>query len=306
MASIIDRNTKNLMSAKLQKELAALFAEQESSKRPRYNMRPLKAGEGDTVPPEDYRARQGNPLVGIDYLYGADNTGGAPWNFMNMNIPAGKTSSAPGVGQPFNAQGFGNNLMSIAPVISNLIGGMGKSQQLNSRDYYNPRRNEVASLMRNRRTNVQPQLDAVLNSERTGQYNLRNSAGSRGELMGNITALQNNAMRNRSAIYANKQNADLGYQGQEAEMLNSLGAGEQQANWNTMDYNNQNIANKRNIFRAGLSQLSQYSQNKELMKNQQQRDSQLGGVYKDMFGSIMPFMKNMQGIFDSLNIQQNG
>ncbi len=310
MASIIDRNTKNLMTAKLQKELSALFAEQESSKRPRYNMRPLKAARGLTVGgPEDPSLAYSAPGI-QDLGFGPVDMGSLN-NWQNSNVGFSDDRDNPNM--PNFKSGANNNwlngklgdimpsLATLAPVFSNMIGGLKPAQQLNARDYYNPNRNKIMSLMANRRTNIQPQLDAVLSSERTGQYNLRNTANSRGELMGNLTGLQNNAMRNRASIYANKQNMDLGYQGQEAEMLNSLGAGEQQANWNTMDYNNQNIANKRNMWRAGLSQLSQYSQSKDLMKNQMTQDQNKLAALKDMFASIAPFMKSLQDMQFSKN-----
>jgi hypothetical protein len=312
MASIIDRNTKNLMTAKLQKELSDLFAEQESSRRPRYNMRPLKAGSG---------IRVGGPNAGLEYVPGDSSVDNVQTDFgslndwQNDNMQWNNTASNPlGITNKSNAPtDFLKNIGSVipgmaalSPVVSNLFSGLGKSQQLNARDYYNPRRDQISSLMRDRRVNIQPQLDAVLNAERTGQYNLRNSANSRGELMGNNTALYNNSLRNRASIYAGKDNADLGYKGQEAESLMNLGAGEQQANWNTMDYNNQNIANKRNMWRAGLSQLSQYSQTKELMGNQKERDKQLANIYPDMFASIAKFMPGIQALIDSLNKGQNG
>ena len=322
MASIIDRNTKNLMTAKLQKELSDLFAEQESSKRPRYNLMSLKAGGGAKVPgdPQDEWVGGINTDPMSEWNSTLDETNWAPasdpntpWNLMASGVGPGqylndKTQTPSNAFnfkdkmQVYGQQALGKlgdaipGMAAISPVISNLIGGLGKSQRLNARDYYNPNRDKIMSLMSNRRMNINPQLDAVLNSERTGQYNLKNSANSRGELMGNLMGLQNNAMRNRASIYANKQNADLGYQGQEAEMLNNLGAGQQQANWNVMDYNNQNIANKRNMWRAGLSQLSQYSQSKELMKNQQTQDQNKYAALQDMFTAIAPFMKSLQSM----------
>jgi len=113
-------------------------------------------------------------------------------------------------------------------------------------------------------------------------------------------------MRNKAGVLANKQNMDLGYQGEEANALMQLGAGEQQANWNTMDWNAQSLANKRNMWRSGLSQLSQYSQNKEMMANQKERDSQKAGLIPDIFGAVTPYMQGLQDIFNSIKQQQDG
>jgi hypothetical protein len=189
-----------------------------------------------------------------------------------------------------------SNLAQLAPVFANLGSMFQKDDTVNPRDFYNTRRDKVASLMANRRVNVQPQLDEILGSEKTAYYNLRNSANSRGELQGNIAGIANTAMRNRSAVLANKQNADLGYMGQEAEALAGLGQQEASANWNAMDYNAATLANRRNIWRTGLSQLSQYSQMKELQGNQLLQDKNREKTLHDIFGSIAPWLKSLQNI----------
>ena len=298
MSTRIDMNTRKLMMAKLQKELSTLFAEQEAG-RPKNKLRPLKAQGGITVP-GDYRTRQGNPLVDENWLYGTTDN-----NNMATDPRFGSFSNVPeqsgiGADKGFDWKGLGSNLMQIAPMGANLLSGLGRAEQLKASDYYNPRRNQVASLMRNRRTNVQPQLEQIRGAEANAYRNVRNLAGSRGEMMGNLGGIANTAMRNRASVMANKQNMDLGYQGEEANALMQLGVGEQQANWNTAEWNAQSMANKRNIFRAGLSQLSQYGQNKELMKNQKEQDDKRMLALKDIFGSIAPFME----IFKSLDMSQ--
>jgi len=300
MSTLIDMNTKKRMLAKipkLQMELQTLFAEQEAGKKSRVKMYPIKAGTGLTVDGPEEPAYEKQPW---DYI--AEPEAGMPFRNFDRATPYQTPEDAftlkdkwdvygkPAIGKALG----GANLMQLAPAFANLIGG--KAEQLNPRDYYNPRRDQITSLMRNRRTNIQPQLDVILNSEKTGQYNLRNTANTRGEMMGNNTALNNNAARQRMAAYAGKQNMDLNYQGQEAEMLMGLGAGEQQANWNTMTWNKESLANKRNMFRAGLSQLSQYSQVKELNKNQLTQDENKLAALKDMFASIAPYMASLQNL----------
>lgn len=310
MSTFIDSNTKKLMIAKKQKELSMLMAEQEAN-RPKTKLRKLKAKGGITVPGK--RIDQNIlPYEGpVDpFSLVQEQPEYNPWDLTNVTGPyvAGNPTQTPESGLTFGdkLQVYGkqaldkdnwNDYAAIAPVVSNMIGGMRKAEQINARDYYNPNRNQVASLMRDRRVNVQPQLDAILDTESTANYNLRNFSNSRGESMANRTALSNVAGRNRSAVLAGKQNQDLGYMGEEAGMLAGLGQQEAQANWNTMDWNMQSLANKRNMWRAGLSQLSQYGQMKELMGNQKLQDENKTNIYKDMFGSISPFlqfMKNFQ------------
>ena len=301
MSTFIDSNTKKLMIAKKQKELSMLMAEQEAN-RPKTKLKRLKAPGGLTVPleepayakqPWDYITQ---PEVGMPgrYLDGVTQTPEDAFDFGDKLQVYGKQFLGDAKA---NVSNNWTDYAAVAPVVSNTIGGMRKAEQINARDYYNPNRNKVASLMRDRRVNVQPQLDAILDTESTANYNLRNFSNSRGESMANRTALSNVAGRNRSAVLAGKQNQDLGYMGEEAGMLAGLGQQEAQANWNTMDWNMQSLANKRNMWRAGLSQLSQYGQMKELMGNQQMQDQNKLGIYKDMFGSIAPFlqfMKNFQ------------
>jgi hypothetical protein len=144
-------------------------------------------------------------------------------------------------------------------------------------------------------------MDAIQRGESSAMYNLRGTAGSRGEFMGNATSIYNKGMQNRSGVLASKQNADLGYQGQEAEMLASLGSQESQAKWNTMDWNQQSLANKRNMWRAGLSQLSQYGQIKELGKNQKTADQERLAALEDMLGPVAGFMKSLNSVQSLLN-----
>jgi hypothetical protein len=61
--------------------------------------------------------------------------------------------------------------------------------------------------------------------------------------------------------------------------MNNLGQQFVQARNLAIDYNARSRATARNIKRAGLTQLSQFAQNKELMRNQKNRDMAMLDLY---------------------------
>lgn len=305
MATLIDKYSIEKMIDRYQKELDQLFAEQEAGKKSKLSLNKPIASGGITVPEGDYRTRQGNSLVGDEYLNTKAAVEASPFQFVDYGIGGNnKFSNADGSGrQPFNLGNAANSFSTLAPVLYNLGMGLNKAEQFNPVDFYNPRRREVASLMHNRRTNVQPQLDSILEAQRIANYNIGNAGGSYGNIQGNLGAVANNAMRNRSGVLANKQNMDLNYMGQEAEMLYGLGQGEAGTKFNIADYNLQNLASRRNFTGTSMGQLSQYAQNQQLMANQATRDKQLAGIYPDMFKSVMPFMTGVQDLIASLKLK---
>lgn len=307
MSTLIDINTKKLMLTKRQRELDALFAEQEARKNVR-QLRRLRAQGGLEVPgfgESDIYGKLEEPAFGMQPWEGMTSPQlGMPSQALNV-IDAPRTPED-AFNFKDNVQVYGKELLgklpgmfgtaaTLAGPIANLAQGIfGKAEHLKPQDYYNPRRNEIASLMRNRRVNINPQLESILRGERSALYNLKGNAGSRGEFMSNATGITNTGLRNRAAAYMGKQNMDLGYQGEEAQALMSLGAGEQQAKWNTDQWNQQTLANKRKLWRAGLSQLGQYSQIKEQEANQLLQDQNRMKALEDMMGTIAPFMKMFQ------------
>ena len=299
MATLIDRETSKLMISRLQKELDALFQEQEENKS-KGALRRLKAQYGIKVPTRS--ARHPNDPWTPDHMslsnsnpYGVRPTS----NSFDPNTPLvsqGEIGAVRRDATMADLKDMSGSLMQLSPVISNLIGGLRKEDQLKPKDYFNPYRNQIKGLMSNRRVNIQPQLDEILSAQRIGARNVANVARSSGDYLGNITALSNRAMGARSTAMSNKMNADLGLMGEEANMLYNLGQGEASTNFSIADYNAANLANRRNIGRTGLSQLSQWSQLKELQGNQMSRDKERLLALEDMFSSIAPFMKSLQGI----------
>ena len=210
-------------------------------------------------------------LTGVDV-----DPGSIVSTLRSTNSPA-QTTSTPG---GFNASGILGNITSavgsLAPIISNLATGDAETVNTN----YNPYAGTVASTMRRRRFNITPAIEDLNRSRAISNYNAGRVNPNTGT---------NIAFRLQSALGQNRAIADLRaqesninnqYAGEYAETLNNLGQQYVGATNLSSDLNAQNRASVRNIRRAGLSQLSQWAQNRELMRNQRTRDDAMLAAYK--------------------------
>lgn len=166
----------------------------------------------------------------------------------------------------------------LAPVAYNLFKKKETADTLNAADYYNPYNDTIRSTMRGRRYNVNPELAQNRSNQATYNRQLQESGAGMNQLMAGYQAGSINKGRADSSALAMKQNMDNRYLGQQASMDANLGQNIAQTNLAVQNINDQNSAAARNINRAhtsaGLSQLSQFSQVKQLEKNQMVRDAQ--------------------------------
>jgi len=86
----------------------------------------------------------------------------------------------------------------------------------------------------------------------------------------------NKAITNLRSMESNANNQ---YLGEYANTMNNLGQQWVGATNLAAEANAQNRATARNIRRAGISQLSQWAQNRELMRNQEARDNAMLAMY---------------------------
>lgn len=168
-----------------------------------------------------------------------------------------------------------SSIASLAPVISNLTTGDAETVNTN----YNPYASTIARTMRRRRFNVNPAIEDLNRSRAVSNYNA-------GQINPNTGAnlayrLQNAIGTNRAiaGLRAQESAANNQYAGEFAETLNNLGQQYVGAINLSSDLNAQNRAATRNIRRTGLSQLSQWAQNRELMGNQRTRDDAMLAAY---------------------------
>ena len=164
----------------------------------------------------------------------------------------------------------------LAPIMSNLFTGNPESVQAN----YNPYSSAIANTMGRRRYNINPLLRDIEQNRDVANYSASQQMTNTGHNM--AFRLQNAIQANKAkaAARATESNVNNQYKGEYANAMNDLGKQWVNATNLASDLNAQNRASARNIRRAGLSQLSQFAQNKSLMRNQSKRDKAMLELYK--------------------------
>lgn len=169
-----------------------------------------------------------------------------------------------------------SDFATLAPIMSNLFTGNPESVQAN----YNPYASAIANTMGRRRYNINPLLRDIEQNRDVANYSASQQMTNTGHNM--AFRLQNAIQANRAkaAARATESNVNNQYKGEYANAMNDLGKQWVNATNLASDLNAQNRASARNIRRAGLSQLSQFAQNKSLMRNQSKRDKAMLELYK--------------------------
>lgn len=169
-----------------------------------------------------------------------------------------------------------SDFATLAPIMSNLFTGNPESVQAN----YNPYASAIANTMGRRRYNVNPLLRDIEQNRDVANYSASQQMTNTGHNM--AFRLQNAIQANKAkaAARATESNVNNQYKGEYANAMNDLGKQWVNATNLASDLNARNRASARNIRRAGLSQLSQFAQNKSLMRNQSKRDKAMLELYK--------------------------
>lgn len=169
-----------------------------------------------------------------------------------------------------------SDFATLALIMSNLFTGNPESVQAN----YNPYSSAIANTMGRRRYNINPLLRDIEQNRDVANYSASQQMTNTGHNM--AFRLQNAIQANKAkaAARATESNVNNQYKGEYANAMNDLGKQWVNATNLASDLNAQNRASARNIRRAGLSQLSQFAQNKSLMRNQSKRDKAMLELYK--------------------------
>ena len=175
---------------------------------------------------------------------------------------------------PFDLAGLLSTVSGLAPIVSNLL-ERPEYQDPN----YNPYANTIARTMRNRRFNINPAVRDIERNRATANYNASQFNTNTGANL--AYSLQNASNVNRAIadLRAQESNVNNAYLGEYTNMLNNLGQQWAAETTRVDDANMANRAQARNINRAGLSGLSQWMQNRELMRNQRNRDNMMMALY---------------------------
>lgn len=180
----------------------------------------------------------------------------------------GKNNWLSGVGNLFT------DIAALAPTISNMYT---KPESFNA--VYNPYEAQINQTTANRRFDISPAKRAIRENRAISNYNAANYNPNTGANLAYRIQSQVAANKAISDLYSTASNVNNQYKADYASTLNSLGQQRVNATNMAVDMNARSRAAARNIQRTALSQLSQYAQNKQLMKNQKSRDMAMLEMY---------------------------
>lgn len=169
-----------------------------------------------------------------------------------------------------------SGMASLAPIMSNLFTDRPETVDA----VYNPYATSITNTMRRRRYDINPAIEDLNRNRATSNYNASQINTNTGANLAYRLQSAVNTDRAIASLRSQESNANNQYLGDYANTMNSLG--QQWVNATNManEANAQNRATARNIRRAGLSQLSQWAQNRELMRNQKARDMEMWPLYQ--------------------------
>ena len=169
-----------------------------------------------------------------------------------------------------------SGIASLTPIMSNLFTGRPETVDA----VYNPYATSITNTMRRRRYDINPAIEDLNRNRATSNYNASQINTNTGANLAYRLQSAVNTDRAIASLRSQESNVNNQYLGDYANTMNSLG--QQWVNATNManEANAQNRATARNIRRAGLSQLSQWAQNRELMRNQKARDMEMWPLYQ--------------------------
>lgn len=168
-----------------------------------------------------------------------------------------------------------SGMASLAPIMSNLFTGRPETVDA----VYNPYATSITNTMRRRRYDINPAIEDLNRNRATSNYNASQINTNTGANLAYRLQSAVNTDRAIASLRSQESNANNQYLGDYANTMNSLGQQWVNATNIANEANAQNRATARNIRRAGLSQLSQWAQNRELMRNQEARDNAMLAMY---------------------------
>lgn len=169
-----------------------------------------------------------------------------------------------------------SGIASLTPIMSNLFTGRPETVDT----VYNPYATSISNTMRRRRYDISPAIEDLNRNRATSNYNASQINTNTGANLAYRLQSAVNTDRAIASLRSQESNVNNQYLGYYANTMNSLGQQWVNATNIANEANAQNRATTRNIRRAGLSQLSQWAQNRELMRNQKARDMEMWPLYQ--------------------------
>lgn len=185
-----------------------------------------------------------------------------------------------------------SNISQIAPIFSNPM-----ASPENFEAVYNPYADNIIRTMSGRKFDIAPAKRAIRENRAISNYNASQYNPTTGANLAYRLQSQIAADKAISDLYSQKNNIDNQYKSDYANTLNNLGQQFVGSRNLSIDQNARSRASSRNINSAGLSQLSNYFQNKELMRNQRNRDIAMLEAYA-------PFLEAAYKSRDYINLMK--
>lgn len=168
-----------------------------------------------------------------------------------------------------------SGIASLTPIMSNLFTGRPETVDA----VYNPYATSISNTMRRRRYDISPAIEDLNRNRATSNYNASQINTNTGANLAYRLQSAVNTDRAMASLRSQESNVNNQYLGDYANTMNSLGQQWVNATNIANEANAQNRDTARNIRRAGLSQLSQWAQNRELMSNQEARDNAMLAMF---------------------------
>lgn len=168
-----------------------------------------------------------------------------------------------------------SGIASLTPIMSNLFTGRPETVDA----VYNPYVTSIANSMRRRSYNISPAIEDLNRNRATSNYNASQINTNTGANLAYRLQSAVNTDRAIASLRSQESNVNNQYLGDYANTMNSLG--QQWVNATNManEANAQIRRDRATARNIGLSQLSQWAQNRELMRNQEARDNAMLVMY---------------------------
>ena len=163
----------------------------------------------------------------------------------------------------------------LSPIMSNMF----TKNEKGVNTVTNPYSNAISRTMRGRRFNVNPAVEDITRNRAIGNYNVGQMNTNTGANLAYRLQSAVNTDRAIASLRSQESNVNNQYLGDYANTMNSLGQQYVNAVNIANEANAQNRANTRNIRITGTSQFSQWAQNRQLMRNQRNRDDAMMELY---------------------------
>lgn len=146
---------------------------------------------------------------------------------------------------------------------------------------FNPYAGAINRAMARRRMNIEPTLAANRRSRAISNRNLANINPNTGANLAARTQAAVSEYAQNADVYATRDNANNQYLADAANMMNNLGQQFAQNAVYTNDLNARNRAAARNFRTKSIENYNNWYQNRQLMKNQKERDEALYPILSD-------------------------